>query len=247
MTEKHKNDMYGNIDLLSEEDEGVSELIPAATVVLLRNTDAGPEVLMLKKNSKITFGGMWVFPGGKIDAADYADKEDVDQAARNAAARETKEEAGVEVDPNSFFQIAHWTPPPGQQKRFTTWFFGACLEEGAKDIQIDDGEIKEHSWILPEAALERHRNGEIDLVPPTWVTLHHLSLYPSIRSLEERFSGNQYITYNTRVVADDKGVRVAMWRGDAGYEDWDPNKQGERHRLSMAESGFVFENSVENY
>jgi len=38
-----------------------------------------------------------------------------------------------------------------------------------------------------------------------------------------------------------------MWRGDAGYEDWDPNKQGERHRLSMAESGFVFENSVENY
>ena len=104
--------MYGNIDLRSEEDEGVSELIPAATVVLLRNTDAGPEVLMLKKNSKITFGGMWVFPGGKIDAADYADKEDVDQAARNAAARETKEEAGVEVDPNSFFQIAHWTPPP---------------------------------------------------------------------------------------------------------------------------------------
>ena len=85
MTEKHKNDMYGNIDLRSEEDEGVSELIPAATVVLLRNTDAGPEVLMLKKNSKITFGGMWVFPGGKIDAADYADKEDVDQAARNAA------------------------------------------------------------------------------------------------------------------------------------------------------------------
>ena len=38
MTEKHKNDMYGNIDLRSEEDEGVSELIPAATVVLLMRT-----------------------------------------------------------------------------------------------------------------------------------------------------------------------------------------------------------------
>ena len=68
---EHRNDMYGNIDARSEEDSGVAALIPAATVVLLRDGNAGVEVLMLKKNSKITFGGMWVFPGGKIDAEDF--------------------------------------------------------------------------------------------------------------------------------------------------------------------------------
>ena len=43
------------------------ELIPAATVVLLRDGADGIETLMLRKNSKIAFAGMWVFPGGRID------------------------------------------------------------------------------------------------------------------------------------------------------------------------------------
>ena len=103
---QHPNDMYGNIDARSEDDSGVAPPIPAATVVLLRDGDAGIEVLMLKKNSKITFGGMWVFPGGKIDAEDYPVAGDVDAAARIAAARETQEEAGLSVSAEAFVQIA---------------------------------------------------------------------------------------------------------------------------------------------
>ena len=49
---------------------GETALIPAATVVVLRDGDAGLEVLMLRKNSKIVFGGMWVFPGGRVDSED---------------------------------------------------------------------------------------------------------------------------------------------------------------------------------
>ncbi|MEC8618667.1 MAG: NUDIX hydrolase, partial [Pseudomonadota bacterium] len=94
---QHRNDMYGNVDMRSEDDPNVSALIPAATVVLVRDGDSGVEALMLRKNSKITFGGMWVFPGGKIDAADYPDgtvnPDNIDTAARAAAVRETQEEA----------------------------------------------------------------------------------------------------------------------------------------------------------
>ena len=61
---EHRNDMYGNIDARSEEDSGVAALIPAATVVLLRDGNTGVEVLMLKKNSKITFGYVGI-PRGK--------------------------------------------------------------------------------------------------------------------------------------------------------------------------------------
>jgi 8-oxo-dGTP pyrophosphatase MutT (NUDIX family) len=247
---QHRNDMYGNIDSRSEDDPNVSALIPAATVVLVRQGDTGIEVLMLRKNSKITFGGMWVFPGGKIDAADYpggvADEANIDAAARAAAVRETQEEAGITVDAQDYVFLSHWTPPPGQQKRFATWFFVAKVE-GAMDIAIDDGEIKDHAWLNPEEALRKHAAGEIDLVPPTWVTLYHLSLKSSVDAVVEYFSENTGITYNTRVVPAASGERVAMWKGDAGYDEWNPDTAGERHRLAMPEGGFIFENTVEQY
>ena len=243
---QHRNDMYGNVDMRSEDDPNVSTLIPAATVVLIRDGDSAVEVLMLRKNSKITFGGMWVFPGGKIDAADYQGGEDVDQAARFAAARETMEEAGVEVSPDDFVQLAHWTPPPGTQKRFATWFFLAILG-GDHHVSIDDGEIKEHAWINPAEALASHARGEIDLVPPTWVTLYHLSLYAPSSQVLSHFQENGHKVYETRVVKSEAGARVALWTGDAGYSAWSAEVQGARHRLVMSEDGFVFEHSEEPY
>ena len=47
-----------------------SEPIAAATVILVRDADSGIETLMLHRNSKIAFCGMWVFPGGRVDDAD---------------------------------------------------------------------------------------------------------------------------------------------------------------------------------
>ncbi|MFC3713980.1 NUDIX domain-containing protein [Sphingoaurantiacus capsulatus] len=82
--------------------------IAAATLVLLRE-DSGPvEIFMVERAKTMGFaGGMMVFPGGKVDAADialaknaelapgYAELDPVDAAARIAAIRETFEEAGV--------------------------------------------------------------------------------------------------------------------------------------------------------
>lgn len=43
----------------------------AATVLALRDTDAGPEVFMVRRDSRMGFlGGAHVFPGGALDAAD---------------------------------------------------------------------------------------------------------------------------------------------------------------------------------
>ncbi|MEM7079348.1 MAG: NUDIX hydrolase [Pseudomonadota bacterium] len=243
---QHKNDMYGNIDARSEDAEGVQAPIPAATVVLLRDGGDGVEVLMLRKNSKITFGGMWVFPGGKIDAEDYAGGDDLELAARNAAARESMEEASISLNANDFVQLAHWTPPPGPQKRFATWFFVAHVE-GLEDVAIDDGEIKDSAWVRPADALARHAKAEIDLVPPTWVTLYHLSLYAPAADVVQHFRDHPHKVYNTRVAKAADGDRVAMWHGDAGYEPWDADIAGARHRLVMAKDGFTFENTVEHY
>jgi 8-oxo-dGTP pyrophosphatase MutT (NUDIX family) len=84
---------------------------PAATVVIFRNDSAGgpPQLLMVERSASMNFaGGAAVFPGGRIDDADYvlaatlaplgADAETLDDlAGRVAAVRETIEETGLVV------------------------------------------------------------------------------------------------------------------------------------------------------
>ncbi|MXO90959.1 NUDIX hydrolase [Pontixanthobacter aquaemixtae] len=81
--------------------------IPAATVVVFRQSsgDAAPELLMVTRSRSMSFaGGMAVFPGGRVDPADYdlarkaASAMPEDEAAhRIAAIRETLEETGLAI------------------------------------------------------------------------------------------------------------------------------------------------------
>ena len=81
---------------------------PAATVLLVRDCASGLEVFMVVRHHKIDFAsGALVFPGGSVDAGDYAIAADPalcgpatglderDRASRVAAVRETFEECGV--------------------------------------------------------------------------------------------------------------------------------------------------------
>ncbi|MGK6318183.1 NUDIX hydrolase [Sphingomonas sp. DT-204] len=78
-------------------------IIPAATVVVMRDRrDGAPELLMLERSAAMSFaGGALVFPGGRVDPGDRALAEVVgaddpeDAAARIAAVREAIEEAGI--------------------------------------------------------------------------------------------------------------------------------------------------------
>src|SRR6266542_2631919 len=76
------------------------EAIPAATLIVVRAAvDGAPELLMVERAEGMAFAaGAWVFPGGRIDAADrtFADPLGVDAAAV-AAIRETVEETAVPV------------------------------------------------------------------------------------------------------------------------------------------------------
>ena len=69
------------------------ETVPrqAATVILLRGGADALEVLLVKRTPQARFmGGVWVFPGGAVDA----DEGEGDAAHRVAAVRELEEEAG---------------------------------------------------------------------------------------------------------------------------------------------------------
>ncbi|HKJ93945.1 MAG TPA: hypothetical protein VJ957_12320 [Longimicrobiales bacterium] len=63
----------GFADSVEREPERPAVPEPAATVVLLRDGAAGPEALLLRRQRTAGFvPGAWVFPGGRVDAADSA-------------------------------------------------------------------------------------------------------------------------------------------------------------------------------
>ena len=59
-----------------------------------------------------------------------------------------------------------------------------------------------------------------------------------------RLGNPPHRVYETRVVKDRTGTRVALWAGDAGYETADADVAGARHRLVLSQSGFSFEYSL---
>ena len=66
----------------------------AASVIVLRDSGDGPDVLLVQRNPEARFmGGAWVFPGGAVDAVDGDD----DGAHKLAGIREVQEEAGLEL------------------------------------------------------------------------------------------------------------------------------------------------------
>jgi 8-oxo-dGTP pyrophosphatase MutT (NUDIX family) len=216
--------------------------VAAATVLLLRNGVDGLETLMLRRNSKIAFGGMWVFPGGRVDAEDRAglDADDELGAARVAAVREAREESGLVIAVEPLVPYSHWTPPPITPKRFLTWFFLAPAPEGK--VAIDQGEIHEHEWMSAARALQRQEVAEIELAPPTWVTLHALSRWRGVAEAlaAARESGPEF--FETHIAVADAGP-IALWQGDAGWEQSDATLPGPRHRLSMEAAGWRYERS----
>jgi 8-oxo-dGTP pyrophosphatase MutT (NUDIX family) len=217
-------------------------LIPAATVVLVRDTDDGLETLMLRRNSKLEFaGGMWVWPGGRIDPTDYpaGPSDDHLAAARRAAVREAHEEAGLLVDEQALVWFAHWTPPSITPKRFATWFFVAPAPDG--EVVVDGGEIHDHRWIRPSAALALRNALEIELSPPTWITLEQLKDFPTVSHAVDALGSREPEYFATRIATIDDGGLAALYHGDAGYETSDAGAIGGRHRLWMLESGWRYE------
>jgi 8-oxo-dGTP pyrophosphatase MutT (NUDIX family) len=212
---------------------------------VVRDSNAGPEVLMLKRSKDLKFaGGMWVFPGGRIDTEDFTAAgfdpdterdlaEAREGAARQAAVREAAEEADLVIELSGLRRWSHWTPPPRADNRFTTAFFVAVVDGG--DVTVDDGEIREHRWMRPTDVIDARDAGEIGLAPPTYITLHQMQgLTDAAAVLDAAVpDGTEPEHFATRFTMVGNDV-VAMYFGDVAYEDVElVDNDGPRHRLVM--------------
>jgi 8-oxo-dGTP pyrophosphatase MutT (NUDIX family) len=140
----------------------------AASVVLLRrggkHAQRALEVLMLRRSEEARFmPGVWVFPGGSVDAADGVDE----AGLRACAVRELAEEAGIELPAEEeLVPFSRWITPELIATRFDAWFFLA-LAPAHTPPQADGVETTEARWFEPAAALAAHTAGEIVLSFPT--------------------------------------------------------------------------------
>lgn len=216
--------------------------VAAASAALLRDGPNGPEVLLLRRTESASFApGAWVFPGGRVDPGDVeAASGAVLPAARHAAARETAEEAGLTVSPADLRPLARWSPPPTVARIFITWILlGPAPPD--QTVTVDGGEIVDHRWLRPADALAAHGRGELEFLPPTWVTLWNLASRPTVAAVLD-LAGDTPEIFESRMTPIEGG-QIAMWRGDAGYDQLDASTDpaAGRHRLWMVGSDWRYE------
>lgn len=201
----------------------------AATVVLLRDSARGPEVLMMQRPDRGSFAGAWVFPGGRIEPSDAVGADDSEPViARRAGVRETFEEVGIALDPQHLIPMSRWDPPPGIALRIRTWFFAAHAVETR--VVPSAEEVVSAQWLPPEEVLQRHARGEVMLYPPTWVTLHGLSGQDDAEAALAVVRMRGVEEFQT-IAAQTPGGTVLLWHGDAEYAEFGAGAASARHRL----------------
>ncbi len=188
----------------------VSEPRASASMILLRDSGAGPEVLLVQRNPQQSFmGGAWVFPGGATHG------EDRDERA--TARRELEEEAGIGLPGDAeLVRYSRWITPAEVSKRFDTHFFLAEAPEGV-EAAIDGAECVDALWIRPVEALDAGARGELMLVFPTIKHLEQLAEHESVAEALVTARARKVAPVQSRVLVEG-GVAQVLMPGEPGYD-----------------------------
>jgi 8-oxo-dGTP pyrophosphatase MutT (NUDIX family) len=186
----------------------------ASSVIVLRDSAKGPEVLLVQRTPKARFmGGFWVFPGGAVEPGDRA-ATDEDGAHRAAAVRELAEEAAIEgVDPASLVGFSRWVTPATSGIRFDTRFYLGAAPDGAQP-RVDGEECVDVGWFAPGAALDAYDRGDLPLVLPTLKHVEAILEFDSAAELMAASQGRDLEPIRPQVIDG----RIVL-PGEPGYVD----------------------------
>jgi 8-oxo-dGTP pyrophosphatase MutT (NUDIX family) len=182
---------------------------PACSVIVVRDGSEGLELLLVQRNPQARFmGGAWVFPGGAVHEG---------ETEVETAVRESEEEAGLSLDPDTLVPFSRWITPRQVKVRFDTHFFVAPEPPGAAP-KCDGEECVDLRWIGPAAALEAGRREELFLVFPTIKHLEQLAEFASVEDVLAHARSRRVQPVEPRVLVDG-GVAQVLLPGEPGYDD----------------------------
>jgi 8-oxo-dGTP pyrophosphatase MutT (NUDIX family) len=182
----------------------------AASVIVLRDSAGGPEVLLVQRNPAQRFmGGAWVFPGGAVDP---------DESVEHTALRELREEASISLPPGAeLVPFSRWITPAEVKIRFDTWFYVVPAPDDAEPA-VDGAECVDVRWLRPQQALDLHAAGELELVFPTIKHLEQLAEFESVDATLAAARARDVVPVQPRIVVSDGGAQVLL-PGEPGFDD----------------------------
>lgn len=219
--------------------------VPSASILLIRDTRAGLEVLMQERPQTMSFApGAFVFPGGKVDDVDERYPADIeDKALRVSAVRELYEEAGVLLAdslPSNFARhdkpedfmadiietqtalalndlvlFANWVTPEVVPRRFDTFFYLAHDKHG-QEIDPDMNETVSSHWVRPEQMLSDWEDDRVPLMFPTRLNLVKLSRWDSVTDAMKGSEALPVFSVLPKLAVVD-GLRTVAIPEEAGY------------------------------
>ena len=190
---------------------------PAASVLLLRDSADGFQVLMVERNARGFFADLLVFPGGGVDDCDVPEGHGRwdEVSHRRAAVRELAEETGIlitgqasrsappakgrafyeeveepeiETATSALTLVSRWVTPELAPRRFDTRFYLAMCGDSPR-VALDTDELVAYDWVDPTDAVSRYEAGEMNLILPTLAHLRWLSRRSSVEDALESASG----------------------------------------------------------
>ncbi len=162
----------------------IAKALPAATVILLRDVEAGFETFLMRRSATMRFApGMYVFPGGRVDDDDVTDGDEL-SGFLNCAVREVFEETGVVLpqQPGDLIFADHWVTPEFVPSRFSARFYLARMPVGQEATSLST-ETDLVTWISPARALTENAAGRLPLLLPTQMVLQWLAEHSSVQGL----------------------------------------------------------------
>jgi 8-oxo-dGTP pyrophosphatase MutT (NUDIX family) len=181
----------------------------AASVIVLRDSADGPEVLLVQRTPRAHFmGGAWVFPGGAVDAG-----ETVEQTAR----RELYEESAIALPADATLTpFSRWITPAEVKTRFDTWFF--VVEAPPESApRVDGAECVDFRWIRPQQALDEFAEDRLQLVFPTIKHLEQLADFPSVAATIGAAAEREVAPVQPRIVVTN-GQPSVLLPGEPGFD-----------------------------
>lgn len=198
--------------------------VPAATVMALRDTEQGIEVLMVQRTRKADFAaGALLFPGGKVDRADHdvvragrcalgGDVPDDERAIRVAGVREVFEEANLLFarEPGASELIGS-----DRTRRISARYRAGLLDGSVSLLDIAEAEgleiasdrlVRFAHWITPEGGRRRFDTHFLVARAPRgqlalhdgWETLETLWIRPET-AIAEAEAGLRRVVFPTRM------------------------------------------------